>query len=128
MTCKGIECCQIVSSDAWVILVEDMVSKLSLSRASISCSCVLGLSHVTGVFGSVGAWPRWKCVIFIETLDFVRELWGAVLLCDFLSLHCKSLVELLLAIFTRGWSLIAFKSVNHLRSLLGLESCRAGDC
>ena len=85
------------------------------------------LSDLAGVWREVLSRARWQSIIFVETLHSVRKLWGTILLCYLLSLLRKCLIELLLAVFARGWSFIAFHSINHIRSLLGLEGCGASN-
>ena len=123
LACQSIECSQIVCSNARIALVKNVIAKLSLSWASISSCSMFRLSDLAGVWSEVLSRARWQSVIFVETLDPVGKLWRTILLWYLLRLLRKCLIELLLAVFTRGRSFIAFHSINHIRSLLRLEGC-----
>ena len=75
LACQSIERSQIVCSDARIILIKNVIAKLSLSRASISSCSVFRLSNLAGIWCEVLSRARRQSIILVETLHFVGELW-----------------------------------------------------
>lgn len=125
LSCESIKACQVISTDSWVVFAKNVISKLSLCRTSISCSSVLRLPDLTWIWREVGAWTRWKRIVFVKTLHFVCKLWRTIFLSHLLRVLSESLIELLLAILSRRWPLITLKRINHIRTCSWLKRCRA---